>query len=186
MNELTHKSLANRWAVDGAECLLDASSIRAATAALGARISADYGQLTEPLLVLLVMNGAVVFGGDLLPSLSVDVELDYVHASRYRADQAGDTLSWLRQPPNSIQNREVLLVDDVLDAGITLAAVQQRCYALGAARVRTAVLLRKRTAKAAAMVADYVAFEVDDRYLYGWGMDYAGRLRNAPGIFALP
>jgi hypoxanthine phosphoribosyltransferase len=174
------------WAVDGAECLLDAATIREATAALGARISADYNDLSEPLVVLFIMNGAVVFGGDLLPALAVDIELDYVHASRYRDDRATDALIWQRQPPESVRAREVLLVDDILDAGATLAAVTQRCLELGAARVRSAVLLHKHTATPAVVAADYAAFDIPDRYVYGWGMDYRGRLRNAPGIFALP
>ncbi|WP_049721944.1 hypoxanthine-guanine phosphoribosyltransferase [Gilvimarinus polysaccharolyticus] len=172
--------------VAGAECLLDAATIRAATAALGASISADYAELQEPLVVLLVMNGAVVFGGDLLPALALDVELDYVHASRYRDDQATDALTWQRPPPESVSGREVLLVDDILDAGVTLAAVAERCYQLGAVKVRSAVLLHKHTPTPAVIAADYVAFEIADRYVYGWGMDYRGRLRNAPGIFALP
>ncbi|WP_052481121.1 hypoxanthine-guanine phosphoribosyltransferase [Gilvimarinus agarilyticus] len=177
---------AQRWQVDGAECLLDARTIRAATAELGARISADYSGLSQPLVVLLIMNGAVVFGGDLLPALAIDVELDYVHASRYRDDQATDGLVWQRHPPEWLRGREVLLVDDILDAGATLAAVTERCLALGAAGVRSAVLLHKHTAAPAVIAADYVAFDINDRYVYGWGMDYRGRLRNAPGVFALP
>lgn len=177
---------AQLWQVDGAECLLDASTIRSATARLGARISADYGSLSQPLVVLLIMNGAVVFGGDLLPGLALDVELDYVHASRYRDDEATDTLAWQRQPPEWVRGREVLLVDDILDAGATLAAVTERCLALGATGVRSAVLLHKRTSLPAVIAADYVAFEIADRYVYGWGMDYRGRMRNAPGVFALP
>ena len=136
-------------------------------------------------LVLCVMSGAVVATGQLLTRLDFPLGIDYIHATRYNDSTHGGALDWLHRPAQSLQGRAVLLVDDILDAGITLAALVADCQAQGAASVHSAVLISKRRERELPVSADFVGLEVEDRYLFGYGMDYHGYWRNARGIYAV-
>lgn len=140
----------------------------------------------DPLLLGVMVGGTVPLAM-LLMRLDFPLEVDYVHATRYRGATEGGGLHWVRAPEaERVHGRSVLLVDDVLDEGLTLAAIAERCRELGAREVLTAVLVSKRIASRTALPrADFSALESDDRYLFGYGMDYHGYLRNAPGIFAV-
>ncbi len=138
----------------------------------------------DPLL-LCVMLGGLVPTGKLLSRLAFPLQLDYVHATRYEGTTQGGELRWVAEPQCDLNGRTVLLVDDILDEGHTLAAIHQACRTLGAARVQSAVLVEKRHARKADYQADFVGLEVEDRYVFGYGMDYKGYLRNAPGIYAV-
>lgn len=138
----------------------------------------------KPLLVVCILNGALVFYGKLLPLLSMPVEVDYVHATRYGNALSGDVLSWLAGPHREIAGREILLIDDILDEGATLAAIRDEYLARGAISVHSAVLVTKLRTRSLDIVADFSALTVPDRYVFGYGMDYKGYLRNAPGIYA--
>lgn len=137
---------------------------------------------TDP-LVLCVMSGGVVVTGRLLPRLHFQLRLDYVHATRYQGETQGGALRWLYRPSEAIRGQQVLVVDDILDEGITLDAVVRACEADGAAGVTTAVLVAKR--RPHRREADFVGVEVPDRYLFGYGLDYKGYFRNAAGIYAI-
>jgi hypoxanthine phosphoribosyltransferase len=114
------------------------------------------------------------------------LQIDYLHATRYQDNTQGSELEWHRLPALSLHEREVLILDDILDEGATLAAVVAHCRAQGAARVLTAVLVDKRhERKVPGIHADFVGLRAVDRYLYGYGMDYRGYLRNAAGIYAV-
>jgi hypoxanthine phosphoribosyltransferase len=136
-------------------------------------------------LVLCVMNGAVVVVGRLLPRLRFPLSLDYVHATRYRGATSGSSLQWLRRPAASVRGRHLLIVDDILDRGITLEAIVEACREDGAATVHTAVLLEKECQRVSAFEADFVGVRLPDRYLYGYGLDYKGYFRNADGVYAV-
>ncbi len=167
-----------------AERLYAPAQIDAAVDAMAVRIGARLAA-ADPVL-LGVMVGAVVPLGMLLARLDFPLEVDYVHASRYRGATRGGTVHWLREPGAGVRGRTVLVVDDVLDEGHTLAAIVARCRAAGAAEVLTAVLVDKRIEHPRPLAAaDFTALEADDRYLFGYGMDYHGYWRNAPGIFAV-
>lgn len=140
----------------------------------------------DPVLVLVVMNGGLVTAGKLLPRLTFLADLDYVHASRYGKDTEGGRLSWQHKPMGSLAGRRVLLLDDILDRGITLKALVEYAHHEGATSVHTAALVQKRLPEAPAIAADFVGLMVPDRFVFGFGMDIRGYWRNAPGIFIAP
>lgn len=138
-------------------------------------------------LVFCVMNGGLIFSGKLLPKLTFPLEQSYLHASRYRNETSGGELFWKAKPEESIQGREVLIIDDILDEGYTLAAIVDYCQQAGASAVHTAVLLDKQHDRKASpdLKADFVGLYCADRYVFGYGMDYKGYWRNAAGIYAV-
>jgi len=139
----------------------------------------------HPVLLCLMLGGVVVTGR-LLQLLSFPLQLDYVHATRYRGATTGGELDWLRRPALDLAGRTVLIVDDILDEGYTLAAMVAYCRDTGAADVRTAVLADKQIGRAREIPrADFTGLTVPDRYVFGYGMDYKGLLRNCNGIYAV-
>ncbi len=140
---------------------------------------------TQNPLVLCVMKGAVVFAGQLLPLLQFPLGFDYLHATRYRDQTRGGELDWKFFPENVIAGRQVLVLDDILDEGHTLAAIRDRCLAEGATGFHSAVLLEKILPQAKPVSADFVGIRVPDRYVFGCGMDVNGWWRNLPAIYAL-
>jgi hypoxanthine phosphoribosyltransferase len=139
---------------------------------------------TDP-IVLCVMNGGLIPAGHLLTRLDFPLWIDYIHATRYRGDTSGGELHWFKSPEVPLDGRSVLIVDDILDEGITLAAIVEACKANGAAEVCTAVLVEKIHARGNGIKADFVGLQTEDHYLFGCGMDYKGYLRNVPGIYAV-
>ena len=139
---------------------------------------------TNPVAVCL-MNGGVVPFGKLLTRLQFPLQVDYVHATRYGAHLKGGELDWKAGPFVAARDRTVLLVDDILDEGTTLAAIESRYRRDGAKRIFKAVLTRKDRTRKTEIDVDFVGLEIPDRYVFGYGMDYKGYLRNAPGIYAV-
>jgi hypoxanthine phosphoribosyltransferase len=135
-------------------------------------------------VVLCALNGGIVTAGKLLTRLTIPVTLDSICASRYRNTTSGGRIDWRLVPTLSLAGRTVLIVDDILDEGHTLVAMRDYCLEQGAASVYTAVLADKELDNAKPIAADFVGLKVENRYLFGYGMDYKGFLRNAPGIFA--
>lgn len=137
-------------------------------------------------LVLCVMQGGLIFSGQLIPRLNCQLEIDYIHATRYQNNTMGAEICWKAEPVSSLKGRTILILDDILDKGITLQAVIQYCRAHGARQIFSAVLLRKIHAHIEQPVqADFVALEVEDNYVFGFGMDYQGQYRQLDGIYAL-
>lgn len=136
-------------------------------------------------IVICVMGGGVVFAGQLLTQLKFPLELDYVHASRYHNETVGSTLNWKSLPKLDLAGRTVLLLDDILDEGITLKAIHEKCLELGASKVLSAVLVEKKLDHAKPISAEFVGLEVPNRYVFGYGMDVYGWWRNLPAIYAL-
>ena len=135
------------------------------------------------LLVLCVLNGGIITTGKLLTRLKFPLAIDSINASRYQNKTSGGEIEWLLEPKTALTDRTILLVDDILDEGITLAVIKDYCIQHGAKQVYTAVLLDKNINKSKPLTADFVGLTVENRYLFGYGMDYKGYLRNAPGIF---
>ena len=138
-------------------------------------------------LVLCVMNGGLVFTGQLLPQLTIPLTLDSINASRYHNQIRGGAINWVNTPLTSVKGRTVLIVDDILDGGVTLAAILAEVKSMGATQVYSAVLVDKhhKRVENGLKHADFVGLEVDDHYIFGYGMDYHEYLRNAPGIFVV-
>ena len=134
-------------------------------------------------IVVCLMNGGLPFTGDLLRRFHFDLELDYLHLSRYQHTTGGE-IRFVRRLERPLSGRTVLLVDDVLDAGETLAAAQREVSAAEPAEVLSAVLVRKDTEAVAEV--DYAALDGPDEFLVGRGMDCDGAFRQLSGIYALP
>lgn len=166
------------------ELIAGAGDVSAAIDRVSVRLSVDLSG-ANPLL-LTVMHGALPFAGALLPRLSFPLEVGYVHVGRYGDATRGGDLHWRARPDYEMRQRTVVLLDDVLDRGDTLAALVRWAEASGAERVLSAVLVEKRLEETRPVEADYVALVCPDRYLFGCGMDYRGYWRNLPAIYALP
>jgi hypoxanthine phosphoribosyltransferase len=162
--------------------------LEAAIERIADAIRGDYEDDAAPLYVT-IMHGGMPFAAQLAFALGergLDLEFDYLHATRYRGNTTGSGLAWLHRPATSMRGRRVLLADDILDEGHTLKAVRQWCEDQGAADVRVAVLAIKSHDRCVAGVeADYVGVEVPDRYVFGYGMDFHEQGRNLTAIYAL-
>lgn len=135
-------------------------------------------------LLLCVLNGGIPTFGKLLTRLTIPLTIDSINASRYQNQTTGGSIDWLVKPETPLNGRTVLIVDDILDEGITLQAIIDYCREQGAAAVYSAVLVNKILDRQKPLTADFIGLEVENRYLFGYGMDYKGYLRNAPGIYA--
>ncbi len=166
-----------------ADCLASVDQAELALEHMAAAITSKHKN-NNPLIIC-VMNGGLVVTGCLMSRLDFPLEQDYLHATRYRGETQGGELNWLVEPQHPLKDRHVLIVDDILDEGYTLAAIVKHCQDSGAISVETAVLVEKVHNRKQGIRADYVGLEIEDRYLFGYGMDYKGYLRNAPGIFAV-
>ncbi|WP_037587112.1 hypoxanthine-guanine phosphoribosyltransferase [Stenoxybacter acetivorans] len=172
------------------QSLLDTADLLFNTAACDAALQNMAAEITQTLgeqypLVLSVMGGAVVFTGKLLPLLRFPLDFDYVHVSRYGDKLKGGEFQWKRAPQNDVAGRAVLVLDDILDEGYTMAAIKQKVLDLGAASCHTAVFADKRTGKEKPLSADFIGLSVPNRYVFGYGMDIKGSWRNLDAIYAL-
>ena len=168
----------------GAEQLYTAQQVEQALDRMAEEITRDL-QDKNPLL-LCMMIGAVVVTGRLLPRLKFPLQVEYIHATRYRGATSGGELEQLRLPADLLSNRTVLIVDDILDEGITLKAVVDACRDAGAGTIHTAVLIDKLLDSGKQFdQLDYVGLTVPDKYVFGCGMDYKTYLRNCDGIYAV-
>ncbi|MBI1396962.1 MAG: hypoxanthine-guanine phosphoribosyltransferase [Betaproteobacteria bacterium] len=168
---------------DGADLIFDESETRAAVERIGQDVTARLAD-TFP-LVLQVMRGASVFCGQLLPLLKFPLELDYIHATRYGGSTRGASIQWFVAPREDVKGRTILVLDDILDAGITLTAIRDALLSKGALAVHIAVLCEKDLVREVPVKADFVGLRVPNRYVFGFGMDVHGAWRNLPAIYAL-
>jgi hypoxanthine phosphoribosyltransferase len=136
-------------------------------------------------LVLTVMGGAVVFAGQLLPKLTFPLDCDYLHVTRYGDATRGGELAWIAEPRIPVRGRVVLVLDDILDEGITLAAIRSRLLAQGAAECLLAVFSEKALGRTKPVRPDFVGVELPNRYVFGFGMDVKGAWRNLPAVYAV-
>ena len=166
-----------------AELLYSAEQVQASLHKVARQINVALAD-THP-LVLSVMGGAVVFSGQLLPLLEFPLDFDYVHVSRYGEAKHGGKICWKVEPCENVRGRVVLVLDDILDEGHTLAALRQRVMELGASRFYSAVFADKRHGRDKPVHADFVGTELPDRFVFGYGMDIEGAWRNLPAIYAV-
>lgn len=163
--------------------LLSQSEVDAALERMAAQIAADLAERLP--IVVAMMNGGVFTAVNLCRHFNFPYEFDYIHATRYGRSTTGGSLQWRVRPPNAWSGRTILLVDDVLDKGETLAAVHAEIGRIDVAEVLTAVLVTKRVAdRSARPIVDYSAIETEDVYLFGCGMDYAGHWRGLAALYA--
>jgi hypoxanthine phosphoribosyltransferase len=173
--------LARAEELVSAESVQDA--VRKVAEVLNARFDTD--DSGEFPLVLGVMGGAVVFTGHLLPQLNFPLEFDYIHVTRYGDQDRGGEVVWKVIPRQNVAGRTIIVVDDILDEGETLAHVKQRLLDMGAAEVILAVFADKDLGRKKPVHADIVGLTIPNRFVVGFGMDAHGYWRNLPGLWVI-
>ena len=173
-----------------AKDLLASADLIHSAAAVTVAVGRVAGEITEKLghtnpLLLCVMSGGVPFAGQLMTQLNFPLDFDYMHVTRYGQDKSGGALSWRSAPWIPVKGRTLLVVDDILDEGLTLAAIVERMLQQGARACFTAVATEKQNGKEKLIKADFVALTVPDRFVFGYGMDIRGAWRNLPAIYAV-
>jgi len=169
--------------LESADVIHDEGAVQKAVGEVAAAISARLADKYP--LVLCVMTGGVVFCGQLMTRLAFPLDFDYLHATRYGPETQGGKISWRTAPWTSVKGRSVLVVDDILDEGVTMAEVATHLRALGAQEVLCAVFADKDLGRAKPIVADFIGVHVPNRYVFGYGMDVKGAWRNLPAVYAV-
>jgi len=168
---------------DSAECLYSMTEIDAAIERVATTLTTHYADVNP--LLLCVMNGSVITAGHLLPKLPFLLELDYIHASRYGDKTVGGELTWHHSPLTTMIDRDVLLIEDIFDEGVTLQHLRRYCEQSGARTVKCVTLIEKIHDNKVGTPPEFVGLTVPNCYVFGFGMDYQGYWRNAPGIYAV-
>lgn len=180
--------MTERWeeasaVLEQAECLYDAEALAAIYDGMAAEITNTLAGQNP--VVLCVMLGGMVPTAELIKRLTFPFEFDYLHATRYQGETSGGELVWKVSPETDLYNRDVLVIDDILDEGATLQSILGALDAQGAASVRTAIMLTKsHSRRQPGVAADIAGAEVPDRYVFGAGMDYKGYFRQLPAVYA--
>src|SRR5262245_29834487 len=169
--------------VPRSEEVVSAEAVQAALDRMAHDITARLSRRNP--LVITVLNGGLVFAGQLLPRLPFALDLGYVHVRRYGRETKGGELVWIAGPQESVSGRTVLLLDDILDEGETLLAIRSRLYELGATEVLLAAFAVKIRSQRPKVMADFAGIRVPDRFVFGFGMDVGGRWRNLASVRAL-
>ena len=169
---------------DNSDLVFSHSQIKSAVEAMGFALEAKIKEKNA--ILICVMNGGITITADLLRQLDCEVRFDYLQVARYRDKTVGGSLHWLKEPQLSLEGQTVVLIDDIYDEGYTMEELVSYCEKHGAKEVITAVLLlKKKQTPQVSMKPDIYGLEVNDRYVYGYGMDYKGYLRNVPAIYAI-
>ncbi len=166
------------------ECLITENRIGAAYDKLAAVLNIHYATLNP--IILVVLNGGLIPAGNLLTRLAFPHRMDYIHATRYQNNEGTQDLVWKATTDLDLQGEHVLLIDDIFDEGITLKCITEELIKQKPASLKTCCLLDKdHDRKVDNFTVDFIGMNVEDRYIYGCGMDYHGYLRHLPGIYAL-
>lgn len=167
-----------------ADLVCSAEQVNAALDRLATDISARL-KGTDP-LVLVVMNGALMPASQIFLRMDFPFQISYIHVTRYRGETSGGEINWVARPNVPVAGRTVLVVDDIFDEGTTLKAIIDELKQAGVAEIYSAVLVDKRhDRKEPGLKIDFIGLEVEDRYVFGCGMDYKEYWRNLPAIYAL-
>ncbi|QDV24709.1 hypoxanthine phosphoribosyltransferase [Aureliella helgolandensis] len=163
--------------------ILTENQLRDGVAAMSAEIAARYG--TEPLTIVAVMTGSLVLLADLIRQLSMPVRVSLIQASSYRGGTESGSL-WIRDDMMlDVKDRDVLVVDDIFDTGKTLEAVMECIAEMQPLSLSSAVLLHKKERQQVSLVPDFVAFNIPDEFVVGYGLDYQDLYRNLPFLAVL-
>ena len=165
--------------------LFTREQIQGRVAELGKQISADFSSGSE-LIALCVLKGAVFFCTDLMRSMSIDVALDFIQISSYGNQKySSGVVTILKEPQLDMRGKAVLIVEDIIDSGLSMREVFNYIESRGAAQVKTATLLDKPKARKVPFSADYVGFSIEPQFVVGYGLDFAEKYRNIPEVQVL-
>lgn len=163
------------------EVILSEEEIRTRCRELGQEISRDYAD--RDLVVVGVLRGAVVFMADLVREVSVSLEVDFLHVSSYGTEtKTSGIVRILKDISIDVQNRDVLLVEDIVDTGLTCAYLRDYIGAKGPSSLKFCCLISKPSRRQVEVDIDYVGFTIADRFVIGYGLDCRGFLRNIPFV----
>ncbi len=167
------------------EILISGEQIQRRVAELGAQISRDYADKV-PILVT-ILRGGVLFLADLMRSLTVEHEIDFMSVSSYgfAKTRTSGVVRILADLNMNVEGRDVLIVEDIVDTGLTLAYIRENLETRRPASLRICSLLDKKARRMKDVHVDYVGFEIPDRFVIGYGLDFAEKYRNLPHIVAL-
>ena len=163
------------------QLLLTPETISARVTQLGNDITADYAEKNP--LIIGILKGSLIFLADLLRCIDVHCQVDFLHITRYRgSDTPHENVFDHRDLTETIADRHVLIIEDIIDKGRTLSTVLSKCHKRKPASIQVAALLRKESAPKI-FNADYLGFTIPDKFIVGYGLDYCEYGRNIPGIF---
>jgi hypoxanthine phosphoribosyltransferase len=172
------------WRIfETADEVCSAECVSAEVARMASEITAVLG--TRHPLVLVLMRGGIIFAGHLLPQLRFPLQLDYLDLTRYGSATVGGEISWKVSPGTTVDGRAVLVLDDILDEGHTLAAVRAKLLQAGASDVLIAVFSEKDLGRSKPVKPDFLGITLPNRYVFGFGMDVRGAWRNLPAVYAV-
>jgi hypoxanthine phosphoribosyltransferase len=164
--------------------LIDERRLRARVRALAVRIRRDTPK--EPLHLVTVLKGGFVFLADLVRAIDGPVSCDFLAVSSYAdSDTSSERVRLVKDLDDPVEDRDVVIVEDILDTGLTLAYVQELVRTRRPRSLRTVCLLDKPARRRARVTVDYVGFVIDDHFVVGYGLDYDGRFRNLPYVAVL-
>jgi hypoxanthine phosphoribosyltransferase len=153
-------------------------------AEMGRQIGAEFAG--QELIALCVLKGAVFFCADLVRNISMDVALDFIQVSSYGNQKySSGVVTILKEPQLDMHGKSVLIVEDIIDSGLSMREVFRYIESRGAATVKTATFLDKPAARKVPFNADYVGFSIDPQFVIGYGLDFAERYRNIPDVQVL-
>lgn len=166
-----------------ATLLFDSEQIEQAIQKLAQQLTRDYAE--KEAIFIVVMNGGLIFAGNLLPKLNFPLLIDYCHATRYRGKTSGSNIEWKVKPGQDLRGRHIVIIDDILDEGYTLKAIIDSIQLERPASLKTLVLVEKNHQRKAVpnMRADYCELQTPDEYVFGYGMDYHHYWRNCSQIY---
>ena len=165
--------------------LISAERIAKRVEEMGREISEVYADIDTPLVLVVILKGATVFAADLLRSLSIPAELEFVSAASYGSGTAPGKLRLAHMVEGPLVSRHVLLIEDIIDSGRTVSAIAKRLRKLRPASLRLAALLDRPARREVETSIDFTGFVIPDRFVIGYGLDYAGLYRELPGIYTL-
>lgn len=165
--------------------MLSADEVQARIAALAKEIASDYPP-NEGLHLVAILKGAFLFLGDLIRAMDRDVTIDFMAVSSYaKGTTSSGEVRMIKDLDSGLQGRHVIIVEDIVDTGLTLAYLQEILHARNPKTLRTACLLSKPSRRKIDVKVEYIGFTIEDRFVVGYGLDYAERYRNLPYIGVL-
>jgi hypoxanthine phosphoribosyltransferase len=169
-----------------AEVLVSAAELRGRVTDLAAQVTDDYSSAARPLVAISVLKGATLFLADLLRRMPLDIEVDFMSISSYAESGAqSGVVKIVKDLECDISDRDVLIVEDIVDTGLTLNYLRRTLLEREPASLRTVTLLDKAARRIVPVELEYAGFEIPDVFVVGYGLDFQGRYRNAPDILAV-